>query len=136
MPNESTELNIDLNLPDHSEELYEVEDYINKIKKQIQQCTADNKLDDKTYTALYDKITNALYYVGGLSMPAFDVQEKLEEEYFNTYKHAPELARKLWLDHYARIHRPYNILKNRLFRMYDNLDELYIKINKKNLPEI
>ena len=128
MSTEPSELDIDLNLPDHTKQLYEAEQYIKDIKTQVLLCQEEKKIDDKTYNKLHDKITDILYYVGELSMPAFNVHEKLEDEYFNVYKHAPELAKKLWLDHYNRLHRPYNILKNRLFRMYEILDETYKEV--------
>ena len=136
MSTEPSELKLDLNLPDHTNELEEAEGYTSKIKRDILICKENNKLDNQTYKDLYGRITNALYFVGGLSIPAFDVGDKIEQEYFNTYKHAPELAKKLWLDHYARIHHPYNLLKNRLFRLYEILDELYKNINKSSPPNV
>lgn len=136
MSKENIELDIDLGLPDHSEQLYDTEIYVSKIRKELQDQKKLKELNDFVYETLYTRITKALYYVGKLSMPAFNIEEKLEEEYFNVYQHAPELARKLWLDHYSEIHRPYNILKNRLFRLFDELDEAYISINKKEPPQL
>lgn len=132
----TTELEIDLNLPDHSKQLIEAEDYTKEIRYELKQCTKNNKLPDNIYMGMYDKITKTLLYVGTLSMPMFEVEQKIEDTYLETYKHAPELGKKLWIEHYGRIHRPYNILKNRLFRLFDELDELYIKINKKQPPNI
>jgi hypothetical protein len=131
----TTTLNIDLNLPDHSEELYETEQYIEKLKQTIEKHKNQKKLTTNDYTSLHDDITRALYYVGSLSMPAFEVEEKIENEFFKEYSHAPELAKKLWQDYYNGIHRPYNILKNRLFRLYDDIDNLYVNLNKKQPPQ-
>jgi hypothetical protein len=88
------------------------------------------ELNSKLYEAYYEKITKGLYYVGDLSMSAFNCEEIIEKEYFNTYKKTPQLAKKLWQDHYHLIHKPYNVQKNRLFRLYGELDEAYIKLNK------
>ena len=129
-------LSIDLDLPDHTKQLQDAETYIENLKKQIALQQRARDLSPKMYEALYDKITNGLYYVGGLSKPAFDCEDIIEKEYFKTYKHAPELARKLWQDHYGQIHRPYNVLKNRLFRLYEALSEAYMKVNKLTPPKV
>jgi len=130
MQNE-TELKIDLNLPNHEEELYEAELKITELRQELLTQKKKKELTKKQYNHLRDEITRVLYYVGSLSMPAFEVDDYLENEYHKVYSHAPELAKKLWQDHYGRIHRPYNILKNRLFRMYDDLDKIYLDVNKK-----
>lgn len=131
-----TLLHIDLELPDHTKQLTEAENYIESLKKQIALQSRTRMFDNKTYQALYDKITHALYYVGGLSESAFATEDIIEKEYFKVYKHAPELAKKLWQDHYGQIHRPYNVLKNRLFRLYEVLSEAYLKVNKLPPPRM
>jgi len=136
MQEEISYLEINLNLPDHSQQLHEAEQYVNNIKQKLKECTNNKQISLKTYEILYDKITRALLYVGTLSMPVFNVEEKIENTYLETYKHAPELGKKLWLEHYGQIHHPYNILKNRLFRLFDQLDELYIKLNRKHPPQL
>lgn len=126
----------DLKLPDHTKQLEEAEQYIREIRKEFKECTNNKQLPLKTYETLYDNITKALLYVGTLSMPAFNIEEKIEDTYLETYKDAPELGKKLWLDHYGEIHRPYNVLKNRLFRMFEELDEQYILYNKEHPPQL
>lgn len=129
-------LEIDLNLPDYTNQLEEARNYINEIKIKLQETKKNKKLPLKTYETLYDSITKALLYVGTLSMPAFNIEEKIEDTYLEIYKDAPELGKKLWLDHYGEIHRPYNVLKNRLFRMFEELDEQYILYNKEHPPQL
>ena len=73
--------------------------------------------------------------MGNLSLPAFACEDIIEKEYFTKYKHAPELAKKLWWDHYERIHRPYTLFKNRLFKMIEDLDELYFAIHQCTPPD-
>lgn len=128
-------LNINLDLPNHNKELLESEEHIEEIRGELNEIKHNNIINNSTYIKMFDKITRGLYYVGSLSMPAFNAQDQIENKYTETYKHAPELGKKLWLDHYHQIHKPYNTLKNRLFRLYDELDNIYIKINKTTPPQ-
>lgn len=129
----------DLNLPDHSNELSKAEDIIEKLKKKIELIIANeefksNPQHDNLHTDTYEEIIRVLDYVGRLSMSAFAIEEQLENIYTLQYSKSPELAKKLWLDHYEKIHYPYSILKNRCFRMLDDLDAEYIRIYKCNPP--
>lgn len=130
-----TLLTIELDLPDHTKQLSDAETYAEKLKKEIQLTKRARELNEKKYVILYEKITRGLYYVGGLSESAFALEETIEKEYYKIYKSSPELARKLWQDHYSLIHKPYNVLKNRLYRLYVDLDEAYIKLNKITPPK-
>jgi hypothetical protein len=135
---EVVELPIELNLPDHTKELEETDDYIKNLKQKLITYRADKTvqpMSKKQHKIMYEEIVRGLYYLGNLSGPAFAAEDKIEKEYFNTYKHAPELARKLWWDHYERIHRPYTLFKNRLFKMIEDLDELYFAIFKCPPPD-
>lgn len=127
---------IKLDLPDHSKELQESEDYIKNLKLKLEDINRGRKMSDKEYSTMFENISRGLYYVGSLSQPAFEVEEEIEQFYFREYKNTPELARKLWQDKYGEIHHPYNILKNRLFRLYEELDAMYKKINKSQPPRV
>ena len=131
-------LEIDLELPDHSTELEEVDEYIKNLKAKLAEYKADRiqqPMSLKQYTKMYDEIVRGLYYLGNLSLPAFATEEIIEKKYFDIYKHAPELAKKLWWDHYESVHRPYTLFKNRLFKMIEDLSELYILIHKCTPPD-
>lgn len=132
------ELELQLDLPDHTAELEETDEYIKSLKLKL----ADYKtlrlhqpMSVKDYKILYEEIIRGLYYLGYLSGPAFAVEDQIEKEYFVKYKHAPELAKKLWWDHYESVHRPYTLFKNRLFKMIEDLDELFISIHKCTPPD-
>lgn len=129
-----TQLSIDLELPDHTKEINNVNEYINKLKKEIIYLNSTRELNKENYERLYNNITQCLYYVADLSDPAFKVRDKLEDEYFKIYKHSPELSRILFLKHYKNIHDEYNKLKNKLFKLYDMLIDFYIRINKTPPP--
>ena len=115
-------LEIDLQLPDHTTELEETDTYIKDLKLKLndyKKNVAVKPMSKKQHSVLYEEIIRGLYYLGYLSLPAFDVEDKIEEEYFKTYKHSPELAKELWWKHYESIH----------------LDELYISIYKCPPPD-
>jgi len=131
-------LEIDLELPDHSTELEEADEYIKNLKQQLADYKADRiqqPMSLKQYTKMYDEIVRGLYYLGNLSLPAFATEDIIEKKYFQIYKHAPELAKKLWWDHYESVHRPYTLFKNRLFKMIEDLNDLYILIHKCTPPD-
>ena len=124
----------DFNLPCHDNELSHAGDVIEKLKNKLRIIETRGTIDGKTHTALFEQVIRALDYVGRLSMPAFAIEDELEEMYKMKFLHAPELAKKLWLDHYEKFHHPYNTLKNRCFKLLDELDDEYIKCHKKNPP--
>jgi len=124
----------DFKLPNHSNELSKAEDLIGKHKIKIQQLSEKDLITDLTHDKLYEDIIKILDYVGRLSMYVFAIEDEMERMYTIKYKHSPELARQLWLDHYGELHQPYNLLKNRCFRMLEELDEQFIRINKSTPP--
>lgn len=123
-------INYDFKLPDHSNELSKAEDLIGKLKSKIDELSSKDLINELTHDKLYEEVIRILDYVGRLSMPVFDINDELERMYVKKYMHSPELGKQLWLDHYGKLHRPYNLLKNRCFRMLEELDEQYIRINK------
>lgn len=124
----------DLNLPNHSNELSKAEDIIEKLKIKIENIITNEDINDNIHTDTYEEVIRVLDYVGRLSMSAFAIEEQLERIYTLQYSKSPELAKKLWLDHYEKIHYPYSILKNRCFRMLEDLDAEYQRMYKKNPP--
>jgi len=125
----------DFNLPNHDNQLSTAEDIIEKLKARLSKIVRTNKLiSDNDFISIFEEIIKVLDYVGRLSMPAFAIEDELAEMYKMNYSHAPELGKKLWLDHYGNVHRPYNLLKNRCFKMLEDLDEHYINVHSKNPP--
>lgn len=121
-------------LPNHSNELSKANEIIEKLKNRITNLQTTKIIDDKTHVSLYEEIIRALDYVGKLSMPAFTIEDELEAMYIIRYKHSPELGKKLWLEDYENVHHPYTLLKNRCFKLLDELDGLYREIYKKDPP--
>jgi len=123
-----------LDLPVQVNELSKAEDIIEKLKSKFETVKLNKNITDESHTRLYEETIRVLDYVGRLSMPCFAVEDQLEEMYLIKFKRTPELAKKLWLDHYEVIHHPYTLLKNRCFRLLDDLDGEYIAVHKQYPP--
>lgn len=132
MPEER--IQVDFKLPNHGNELSKAEDVLEKIRYKFEKHKDSNSISDKAFIALYEETCKVLAYVGNLSRPAFEVEDELEALYTKRYIHAPELARQLWLDHYESIHHPYNLIKNRCYRLLEELDEFYQALYDKYPP--
>jgi hypothetical protein len=117
----------DFKLPVHSNELSKAEEIIEKLKHRLEVLQMQRTIDDKSHDLLYNEIVRILDYVGRLSMPAFAIEEEIEQMYVLQFKHAPQLGKHLWLLHYEDIHHPYTLLKNRCFRLLEDLDQTYFK---------
>ncbi len=121
-------------LPDHTSELSKADCCLCKIKANFEIYLKLQNLTDKSHTSMYEEIVRVLDYVGHLSVPAFKIEDELEALYAKQYKHAPNLRKKLWLDHYNYLHHPYTILKNRCYKLLEDLDNLYISIYDSKPP--
>ena len=124
-----------IDLPPNDQKLNYATTVIEKFKKRVVYHKSIRAMSEKEYIDLHTLIVQVLEYVGELSMPAFNVQEELEKRYYRMYKHAPELAKKLYLEHYHDIHRPFNTLKNRCFTLLEEMDKNYFNINHKHPPK-
>jgi hypothetical protein len=127
-------IKLDFNLPNHDNELSSAENAIHLLKLKVVDAIINDKLNDNVHQTYYDEIIRVLDYVGRLSMSVFAVNEELEKQYAVKFIHAPAMAKQLWLDHYENLHTPYNVIKNRCFKLLDRLDEGYIERFKKNPP--
>ena len=125
----------DFNLPCHDNELSNAGDKIKKLKTELNKIisTVEFIKDDESVD-FFDEIVRVLDYVGRLSMPAFAIGDELQEMYKMKFIHAPELAKQLWLDHFENVHKPYNLFKNRCFKMMEDLDKYYVSLYDKNPP--
>jgi predicted KAP-like P-loop ATPase len=127
-------IDVNLNLPNYTDNLKEAESMLNAIRKDIIDVYLEDKLSDEIHEKLFDKIVIVLDWVGRMSMPAFNVHDQLEEMYMTIHCKAPKLGRMLFDKHYHNIHRPYSSIKNRCFNTIDELDVLYKEKFNKNPP--
>ena len=126
----------DFNLPNHYNELSKAEEIIEKLKKRFEITQIQKSINDATHLELFEETVKVLLYVAKLSEPAFEIEDELEKLYTIRYKHEPCLGKQLWFEHYEEIHHPYTILKNRCFRLLEELDNEYIKTHKKDPPNM
>ena len=124
------EIIIEVELPNHDVELENIKNYIDQLKNRYKMGTTRKKLTITEYERIRDLTLNTLELVGKLSMPAFNIEDELEEKYVMAYRSSPQLAKTLWLDHYERIHRKYNTLKNRCYKILDELESSINKLKK------
>ena len=119
-----------IEIPNHVRELEKAEEYIEDVKFRFRHCERLEELSPSQYVDLHRDTLKALFHVAKLSEPAFNVEEKLEEQYFRMYVHSPALAKELFFKKYHEIHKPYNLLKNRCFTLLDQIEELYLLVHK------
>ena len=124
----------DFELPCHENELSQAGDIIEKLKNRFNSYKEEQSITDKQFVQFYEEIIIALDYVGRLSVPVFGIEDELQEMYDKQYLYAPELAKTLWMKHNGELHHPYNLLKNRCFKLLDELDEMYKKLYEKEPP--
>ena len=121
-------IKIDFNLPSHKDALEQAEQMIVEIRRDFTKLQTDRSITDKTHEDLYDRTALVLDWIGRMSVPAFDIRNELEEQYLKMYCKTPKLGRKLFDDHYSRLHHSYSRLKNRCFGLFEDLDNEYIRI--------
>lgn len=124
-------IDIDLDIPDNSNELCNAQKHFLDIRNELFEIIKFNSIDDETHERLYESAMRVLDYVGTLSIPLQKLSPIIEDVYFRKYIHMPELAKASWLKHYNNIHREYNLIKNRCFKLLDEIDDAYIKKYKK-----
>jgi hypothetical protein len=123
---------IDVELPDHTEEIKNIANYLDQLKNRFRAGKTNKKLSLNEYEKIQDLLVNTLGLLGKLSTPAFNIEDELEDKYVLAYPSSPQLAKTLWLEHYERIHHKYNTLKNRCFKMLDDVEKEIIQIKKNN----
>jgi hypothetical protein len=124
----------DFKLPIHSNELSKADEVIEKLRSKFKKIQKHKSINDTIHTNLYEEIVRILDYVGGLSMSIFAIEEEMENLYVLQYPKSPKLSKKLFNDHYEKLHHPYTLLKNRCFRLLEELDNEYIKRLRRKPP--
>jgi len=135
MNNETIEfIKYDFELPCHENELSEAGDIIKKLRDRLSDYQLKLTITDKQFVGFYEEIIIVLDYVGRLSIPLFEIEDELQAMYSEQYLHAPALGKMLWMKHNDSIHHPYNLLKNRCFKLLDELDLMYKEFYEKEPP--
>jgi hypothetical protein len=127
-------ITLDFTIPNHTEEIKKGAEAIEKLKHKIANIHDKKSITDINHDLIYEEIVRVLDYLGHLSTPLFAMSDDLEKLYFKHYHNTPALAKTLWLEHYEYLHHDYNTLKNRCFRLLEELDDEYINVHKKFPP--
>lgn len=67
-------------------------------------------------------VDNILSAAGDMSITRFEAMIELEEEYKMKYLQSPALGKTLFVEHYEKLHAPYDKLKNKCFDLLFKLD--------------
>lgn len=124
----------DFKLPNHRDELGNANEIIKKLRKKFKLVQGFKEINDGNHDEIYNDLIKILDYVGRLSTPALEIEDELERMYILHYPKSPKLSKKLFNDHYKEIHHPYDKLKNKCFKMLEELDDEYINVHKKHPP--
>lgn len=124
----------DFNLPNHCNELQKASDIIKELTNRFDKFQFHAFITDVEHDTTYNETIKILDYVGRLSNYVFNIEEDIERMYRKQYPKSPELSKKLCFDHYEELHKPYTRLKNRCFRLLEDLDDFYINVRGKNPP--
>ena len=108
------------NIPNHEKELVEAENLLKKVQTKVTNVTVALSEERRKY--FLSLTTDILYLIGEHSQPIFDLREVIEKEYTTKYLKSPALGKKLYLEYYEGLHKPYDRLKNRAFKLIKLID--------------
>jgi hypothetical protein len=127
-------LPVELNLVDHTEYLLEANETLKLLIIKFEELKESNQLCNFWHDKLYEDNSKILAYVGDLSKQIFNIESQIEEIYTKHYILTPIEAKHYWYYHYRLLHKPYSLIKNRCWKLFDNLDVEYKKCNNNNNP--
>lgn len=131
---ECPKLELNLNVPNHSNELSRTDYVIQKLRNRFNKLIVTNGITDELHTEIYDEVCSSLDFIGRLSKKIFELQNEIETKYTMAYIHCADQVKvkRTWYKAYEDLHQPYSILKNRCFTLLEDLDDEFIrKFNKK-----
>lgn len=106
------------NLKDHSLQLKEVmrisRGVFNKFNRD--KIIGNNKaLTEENLEAMEYVLQNCLQKVGTLSLSRNELRNELNDHYTKTYIKSPAIGKKLYLDHFYSLHKPYDRVKDSIW---------------------
>lgn len=125
---------VDLNIPCCEEDLLKAKDAIKALQIKFLYIKNDNQMNDYWHDKLYEDNSRILAFVGSLSKRIFNVEDKLEKLYTERYIKTPRLAKHFWYVHYENLHHPFTSIKNKCWRLFDELDKEYRRTNDNQNP--
>lgn len=104
--------------PNHKLDLLAVESTIEMVKDTINGNV--KSLQNNVRQRLLMIATNQLDLLGELSLPIFQMRVDMEKRYLNEYGYRE--GRRMFIEHYTSLHKPYDELKEVVFELIEKLD--------------
>lgn len=118
-------LDIELDLPDNTVDLNKAEKVLNKIEKELNWYKdTETSLTDLKKETFIKTIDIVLDSVGLMSRSRFEVRETIEDHYALHYKKQPALGKSMYLKHYESLHKPYDKLKRKSYKLLENISPM------------
>lgn len=118
---------IEINVPDNKEKIVFIGEQLRKINEKIEKYNHLEEYKPKELGELTDKV---IYYqdkLGEMSKVLFDQRDILKQQYYMEYKHSPALGKKLFLEYNAKLHAPYDKLKEKCWKILGLVEKIITK---------
>ena len=104
-------------LPNNEKRIHQIESELYKISTHLNRYDMLNVLTEKKKNYYKERLFIILANVGDLSQPAFEIRDRIEDFYIKKYKGNPKIGRDEFLKHYGAIHKPYDKIKNNIWKL-------------------
>lgn len=111
-------------IPDQTSEVEKANDAFKKQREIYVKQILNNPYDPDLCERVRLITVQILEYMGELTIDIFRLHNEMFD--FYTTQHPRELGKKLYIDRVDGIHKPYDLIKNRCFKLLDDL-EIYVK---------
>lgn len=116
------------NLQDHSIQLKEIKRVAKNIMKKFdREKQFFPRPTQENIEAMQYVLNKCLRKVADLSMSRGEIQTQLNDHYTKTFINNPALGKKLFLEHYFNLHKPYDKIKDYLWKSIFILKEYHEK---------
>jgi hypothetical protein len=127
-------------VPDHKKQLAVANKTLDIIQQTFRRiainCEFKTSDGGIIHDNMYDDTIKILLYVADLSLPIFNLMDKIERKHYTMNKDNHNLARKLFLEEYRALHVKYDTIKNRCYQILSDIDKEYYKQTKKYPPNM
>jgi hypothetical protein len=103
-------------IPNNANDVADIQKELSFITNSIRKDDYNNNLNEEKKKYYYNKLINISDKIADCSRPAFNIRDMLEESYTTRYKDNPKEGYKQFLNHYGSIHKPYDTVKNNIWK--------------------
>jgi hypothetical protein len=114
---------IHIDVPDHSVELKEIECTIESVKMKLNLGIQFDAQEIIQTERLKQQILKTLNQLGRLSQKIFDLEDDLKSQYEKAYINTPLLGKTLYQKHNSRLHKRYDLYKNRCYKLLEIIEK-------------